>query len=754
MATPLAALLRSWRERSLLSQEQLAARAGVSVRTIRRLETEGTRPHGDSVRLLAEALGLSDAERAQFTAALPHSENTAATVTAAVTGLVPAAGVPRQLPAAPRHFVGRAGELKQLAGVLGEAETQGSAVVTAITGSAGVGKTALALRWGHQMAEKFPDGHLYVNLRGFDPGGEVMDPSVAVRAFLDALELPPQRIPADLDAQAALYRSVLSGRRMLVMLDNARDSTQVRPLLPGTAGCLTVVTSRNQLTGLAADGAHVLNLDLLSTMEARELLARRLGPDRVAAEEQAVDTIVTRCARLPLALAIVTAHANANAQLSLSALAAQLGEAAEQLDVLTGDDPGTDVRAVFSWSYRALGSEATRMFGLLGLNPAPDITAPAAASLVALPLPRTRTLLRELTRASLLGEQTPGRYVLHDLLKIYAAERAQADCSEQERTAALRRLLNHYLYTTDGGSLLVSRQDPIVLPEIAAGVMPEAFADEAEALAWFDAEHRHVLAWVQRAYVAGLDDIAWQLAWTARVLWARRYRWRENATAQGIALAAARRLDDRHRLARSHRHLGLSLAKVGRHDDAHAELNRAMELYREFGDRSGESYVHISLCELYEAEGDYALALGHAQEALALRRTIGDRDGEAKALNAVGWCLTLLGRHEEAIDHCLQGLALLEEIGFPEHQAHTWDTMGCAHHHLGHHQRAIDCFTRSLDIYRVVGHTAMVAFTLDHLGDTHHAMGDHDAARRAWRAALVILDGLDDPRAGRVRAKL
>jgi len=387
-----------------------------------------------------------------------------------------APGVPRQLPAAPRHFVGRADELKQLTGALGEADTQGSAVVMAITGSAGVGKTALALHWCYRIADRFPDGHLYVNLRGFDPGGQMMDPGVAIRACLDALELPPQRIPADLDAQAAMYRSALSGRRMLLMLDNARDSAQVRPLLPGTAGCLAVVTSRHQLTGLGAEGAHVVNLDLMSTMEARELLARRLGPDRVAAEEQAVDTIIARCARLPLALAIVAAHANANSQLSLAALAGQLDEVAEQLDVLTGDDPGTDVRAVFSWSYRTLGPAAARLFGLLGLNPGPDITVAAAASLAGLSPPRTRTLLRELARASLLGEQTVGRYSLHDLLKVYATEQAQAECGEEERTASVRRLFDHYLHTAYGATQLLSRQDSIVLSELARESRPRPSA--------------------------------------------------------------------------------------------------------------------------------------------------------------------------------------------------------------------------------------------------------------------------------------
>ncbi len=746
MVTSLGALLRTWRERALLSQEQLAARAGVSVRTIRRLESEGTRPHGDSVRLLAQALGLSEAELALFAAAAQPGEPNAATGSAT--------GVPRQLPAAPRHFVGRADELKQLTGVLAEVPAQGSAVVLAITGGAGVGKTALALRWGHQIAERFPDGHLYVNLRGFDPGGQVMDPGVAVRAFLDALEVQPHRIPSDLDAQAALFRSALSGRRMLLMLDNARDSAQVRPLLPGAAGCLAVVTSRNQLTGLGADGAHVLNLDLLSTMEARELLAQRLGPGRVTAEEQAVDTIIARCARLPLALAIVTAHANANPQLSLSGLATQLAEAAEQLDVLTGDDPGTDVRAVFSWSYQTLSPAAARMFGLLGLDPGPDITVPAAASLAGVSPPQTRTLLRELARTSLLGEQPPGRFSLHDLLKAYAAEQARASCTAEEQTAAVRRILDHYLHTAHNAGRLLVHPQPIALPDPTAGVTPEFFGDRSRALAWFDTEHRNLLAAVEHADLAGLDTHAWQLACTFRTALARRGYWQEIASTQAIALAAAQRLGDRHGQALSYRHLGHTYVKLGRFEEARRQLNLGIDVYQEIGDRIGESYVHGRLVELCVAQDRPDEALAHARETLELRRAIGDRGGEAKALNAVGWSHALLGQYEEALAHCRQALALLEELGHPDHQAHTWDSLGYAHHHLGQHRQAVDCYRRAIALYRDLGSTVGMAGTLDRLGDAHHEAGEPGAARRAWRGALAILDELDQPEAGRVRAKL
>src|SRR5215470_2755608 len=275
-----------------------------------------------------------------------------------------APGGPQELPAAVAHFAGRAGELATLTGLLrGRADRGGTVVISAIGGTAGVGKTALAVYWAHQVADRFPDGQLYVNLRGFDPGGSVMDPAEGVRRFLDALQVPPEQIPVDLDAQVALYRSQLAGRRMLVVLDNARDTAQVRPLLPGASTCLVVVTSRNQLTGLiAVDGAYPITLDLLNDEEARQLLARRLGADRVAAEPAAVADIVTRCAHLPLALALVAARAAIRPQAGLRVLAEELRDTRHRWQMLSGDDPASDLQAVFSWSYQALTSEAARLF--------------------------------------------------------------------------------------------------------------------------------------------------------------------------------------------------------------------------------------------------------------------------------------------------------------------------------------------------------------------------------------------------------
>jgi DNA-binding SARP family transcriptional activator len=339
------------------------------------------------------------------------------------------ATVPAQLPPAVAGFTGRDDALAWLDGLA----TAEAPIVATIAGTAGVGKTTLAVHWAHQVADRFPDGQLYVNLRGFDPGGQTMDPATAVRRFLDAFEIPPARVPADPDAQAALYRSLIADKRMLLVLDNARDTAQVRPLLPAAPGCLVMVTSRNQLTGLiAAANAHPITLDLLTVDEARRLLARRIGPDRVAADPDAVEQIITACARLPLALAIVATHPH----LPLHTLAHELHNSGERLDTLSTDDPHTDVRAVFSWSYSALTPPAARLFRLLGLHPGPDTSTAAAASLAALPPPQVRPLLTELTRTNLLAEPAPGRYTVHNLLRAYATDLAHRVDPDQQRRAA------------------------------------------------------------------------------------------------------------------------------------------------------------------------------------------------------------------------------------------------------------------------------------------------------------------------------
>ena len=317
--------------------------------------------------------------------------------------------VPRQLPPPPAAFVGREAELIELDALVGPAGATGGTAV--VSGCAGVGKSALAVHRAHRVAVRYPDGQLYVNLRGFDPDGALVSPAEAVRGFLDAFGVPARRVPVSLAAQVALYRSLVAGRRVLVLLDNARDAAQVRYLLPGTATCATVVTSRNTLDGLVAiDGAAVVPLDLFSEDEARDFLARRLGAQRVTREPAAVDEIANRCARLPVALAVVAARAAVRREFRLATLAAEM-RAGGSLDPFDGREPAADVRMVFSWSYRALTPPAARVFRVVGLHPGPGASTAAVASLARLPAPAARRLLPELARAHLVTERVPDRYV-------------------------------------------------------------------------------------------------------------------------------------------------------------------------------------------------------------------------------------------------------------------------------------------------------------------------------------------------------
>jgi DNA-binding SARP family transcriptional activator/tetratricopeptide (TPR) repeat protein len=651
--------------------------------------------------------------------------------------------VPAQLPPDVHGFSGRHRELDRLDALRADA-----VVISAVSGTAGVGKTALAVHWAHRIAGRYPDGQLYVNLRGFDPTGAALPPADALRLLLSALEVPPRRIPADIDARTGLYRSLLAGKRMLVLLDNARDAEQVRPLLPGAPGCLTIVTSRNELTSLVAtEGAHPLALDLLTADEAHQLLARRLGPARLAAEPDAVDAIVTACAGLPLALAIVAARAATRPAVPLATLADQLRDRA--LGALGTTDPATDLRAVFSWSYRTLGPDAARLFRLLGLAPGTDIAAPAAANLAGIPVAEAGRLLAELTEGNLLTESVPGRYTFHDLLRAYATELAHAVDHPDDRAAAERRLLDHYLHTACTAALLLNpHRDPIAVDPDQPPV------ELTDALGWFTVEQPALVAAVQRAVDLGLDRHAWRLAWALADFLERQGHWQDWMDTWHIALAAARRRDDRPSQAHAHHSLASACTRLGRYPDAHGHLNQALDLYTRLGDRTGQAHTHNNLALAYEQQGRPAAALDESERSLALYRAAGHQEGQARALNNIGWCLALLGEHTRALAAGREALALSERIGHRHGQAIALDTLGYVEERLGRYPDAVVSYRRSAELFRDLGDRYQHAATLIKLGDADMATGEPAAARDAWRAALAILTDLDHPDAETVRAKL
>jgi hypothetical protein len=388
-----------------------------------------------------------------------------------------------------------------------------------------------------------------------------------------------------------LYRSLLAGRQILILLDNARDEQQVRPLLPGSPGCLVLVTSRSQLAGLAAaENASLLILDVLPPAEARQMLAARLGGQRAATDPGAVAEIADLCARLPLALAVAAARAAARPQLPLAGVAAEFRDAQRRLDALDTGDPAASVRGVFSWSYQQLDPAAARMFRLFGLHAGPDITMLAAASLAGVAPAQAGQALGQLARAHLLTEQSPGRYGCHDLLRAYAAEQARRTEDEQGRQAATGRVLDYYLHTACQAALLLKPQrDAISLGPPLAGVTTGQLTGTREALAWFDAEHQVLPATVGLAARTGHDKYAWQLAWAMMDSLDRRGHWHELAAIQHTALAAASRLGDVAGQAVTHRLRATACHMLGDHEQAHAHLMAALALYRQAGDRTGEA---------------------------------------------------------------------------------------------------------------------------------------------------------------------
>ncbi|TVZ06055.1 AfsR family transcriptional regulator [Trebonia kvetii] len=651
---------------------------------------------------------------------------------------------PAQVPPEPAGFAGRVPELRWLEGLLPEQTGAEGTPIALITGTAGVGKTTLAIRFARQVASSFPDGQLYVNLRGFDPASAPVSPASALQWFFDALGVPPRHVPSALDAQSALLRSLLCGRRMMLLLDNAHDASQVRPLLPGSPGCMVIVTSRSQLTGLVVtEGAWPLSLDVLGADEAAELLAKRLGPERVTAEPHAVVELVAQSAGLPLALSVACARAVTRAGGRLADLAAELADARDRLDVLRTGEVTTDLRAVFSWSVDKLSEEAASAFRLIGLHPGPDISAAAAASLAGTTPAKARAALAELTRASLLTEDAAGRFGCHDLLRAYAAEQAAATLTDAERDLARRRILDHYLRTAQGAAVrLYPGRGLLVLSDQPDGVAAEEFDGDGAydaALAWFTAENRVLHNVIKMAAAHGEDEHCWKLAWCWAPLLKRRGRLNAVLTVQRIALDAADRLGDTNALAHVHYDLGHVSLRLCAYAAAEAHLRRALELFTGIDDPVGIGQVRQGLGLLLHQQEKYAEALMHGLEALKLRRAYADRAAVAYSENLVGWIQAHLGQHEAALRRCRVALDLHRQSGSRTGAADTLDSIGYIHGKLGDHRQAVACYEQAHELYRVIGDSEGEARSLLYLGDIQIEAGETEAARGNWERALSLL---------------
>jgi tetratricopeptide (TPR) repeat protein len=654
---------------------------------------------------------------------------------------------PRQLPIEPSNFTGRARELQVLEDLARQAAAPGDATVVVIEGPAATGKTTLVNHVAHQLSDLFPDGQLWADLRGFGDAGEPLSDGEALRGFLEALGVAPRELPADADEQAALYRRLLTGRRVLIVLDNTRDIDQVRRLLPASPGCLALITTRGLPAGLAGTGTQVLRVGPLSDSEVHDLLERRIGTTRLRREPSAVRELGSVTGQLPLALNVIAARAAGDPDLSLRALAAELR---------SGGAGTGDPLAVFAASYARLSDGAARMFRLLSVVPGPDIGLPAAASLAAIPPDQARSVLAELTMACLVEEHQPARFAVQSIPSRYAADLARANESAAELDAATLRLLDHYLRGMHAAvSLIYPARPPVPLLPPVAGGQAESFGSAAEALAWCRAERPAVQALVTSAAgQAEFGAYCWQLPWAMAPLLSRGGFPRDYLALQQIAIAAATGLGDPLGQGIAHHEYAHACALLGEVGDSGAHLKEALQWFTKAGDQPRAARTLNGMAQLLMQEGEYLAALDRETEALALRRAVGDPDEIAHSEQTLGSIYARLGRHDEAVQHCQHSLDLSRETGSRALTADTLATLGFVHLSLGDYGMAVACYMEVLVIYREIGHKAGTAEALTGLGDAQHARGDVRAARATWRQALAILSDVPSADVQPIQARL
>ena len=637
---------------------------------------------------------------------------------------------PNLLPAVSGGFVGRTSLLAAL-------DTAASPAV--VTGPPGVGKTALVLHWAYGRAAAFPDGRLYADLRGYARDG-ALDPADVIRGFLDALGVPAREIPPDPAAQAARFRSLAADRRLLVVLDNARDADQVRPLLAGGSGVRTVVTSRNPLTALVADyAATPVVVGLPTEAEAVELVRSRLAG---SADDSAAADAVAACGRLPMALALIAARVRQTG-FPLATAAAELRQA--------GSRSHHDLRTVFSWSYAAVSPPAARLFRLLGLPAGADIAADAAAALA--DVHDAGASLDELVQAGLLVEHRPHRYLLHDLLRDYAREQAQATDTDAERRAALTRLLDHYTSTAhEADRVLNPIRPPIPLP-----VPPPPDSrrpDYQTALTWLKAERAVLLATLRQARDDGLDRHAWQLGWALDTFLYEEHRWHDEGAAWAVALRAATASMDDAAAAHAHRFLGAVAGRLDRFAEAYAHMHDSMRLCRAAGDRRGEAETEFVLSYVCFLQDDITTALAHAERSLELWAGLSDLAWTGRAANGVGLYHAFRGDAPAAIRLFQRAADLQHEAGDVANEAVSRDNLGKAHHALGAYPAAVEQFDTAGDLARQLGDPVLEAQTAHHAGDAYQALDDHATARERWEHAYKLLTDAGHPMANDVARKL
>ncbi|MGW6422378.1 ATP-binding protein [Nocardia sp. NPDC055053] len=752
-----AAIQRSERRAGRSHDRQaLARRLAMAKSTLYAYLNGTTIPSTTTLDALLDAFGIDPAEvgriatlrdaaeLARRTGRSNRKPPTTADVTA-TTGSV----VPRQLPRVTPRVVGRDAEFGRLDTVVREAGTLEPALMI-IDGTAGVGKTTLAVTWAARVAPDFPDGQLFIDLRGFDAGAP-LSAGHALHQVLESLGVAASTIPSDTAAKAALYRSLLADKRLLVVLDNARSADHARPLIP-TGAHVTLVTSRHRLGGLILhEGAQRITVDLLGTVAAEELLRLRMGLEPTATglttTTDALVHLADLCAGLPLALSIVAAQTTSASE--IADRVEELRAEHTRLDLLGVEVEDLDLRAVFSWSVRALPEAAARLFRLLAAYPGTTWDRAASAALAGSD-EDSRPLLRSLVEANLLTEDA-GRYTAHDLLRAYAADLARS--APEEHHAATARLLDHYLGTAARANSLLQPCRVGELPPVEISSAPLPMSTYAEAMGWFTAELPALLRVIEDA-AASFPERVWRLAAMCTVFLRRTGRRVERERVHLHGLAAALHCGDRLAHADALRLLGDARARLGNHDSAVELLTESLSECAELGSPAGIRHAHLSLCRIHESRGNHARALQHAETALAGADPSEDRLGYADCLDATARLNLALGEHRTAISLGGRALTHYEQLGYEEGVADILVTLGRAESLLGHHDTAIDLISRSLAIDRALGDRFWEAHAMDRLGDVHHAAGDLAAALAHWRGAAAVFELLRHPARARLDAKI
>jgi transcriptional regulator with XRE-family HTH domain/tetratricopeptide (TPR) repeat protein len=814
-------VLRQARRRAGLTQEQVAEQAGLSVRALSDLERGRTsKPHRRSVESLAAALGLAESEYGRLLGPLSPAgaSGTAASGESAVTpaarllsgngrpapltpdfpwpareagagpalthdrgeampspaaaaedtvavgaGAARAGGgggqAPAQLPADIADFTGRGEEVTRIRRILAEhtqRDSPGAVTIVVLVGAGGLGKTTLAVHVAHSLLAQFPDGQLYAHLLGVSKRPAA--PGEVLARFLRELGMDPARIPVGEDERAAQYRSRLAGRRVLIVLDEARDAAQVRSLVPGSASCAVLVTSRNRMPDLA--GSHLINLDVLEVPEARALFAKVVGRQRAEAEPEATDEVLAACAGLPLAIRIAGARLAARGGWTVRAMAGRLSDERRRLDELkTGD---LAVRASFEVSFTSLpgradpgGVDLAHAFRLLGVWAGPFIGLRAAAALLGQQEGATADALELLVDAHLLDSPGPDAYRLHDLVKSYAADRALAEEPAQARDGALHRVLVWYLHTVDAVAQMVSPHRyrlPLAAPDPVC--RPLAFSSPEQALDWCETERANLVAATRQAAESGLHALAWQLPLAATTFYSRRTFLGDWAETHRIALSSARALGDKLAEAAVLNSLGAA-CNYQRQDEGAALLERALAIRREIGDLPGEAQTACNLAEHFVRVERFDEAIGLLERARDIHGQLGHAYGEGVALNNFGEAYLALGRLDEAIDNLKRAQEIFAEIGETRGEGYALSNLGEAYLAAGLIGQAVGCLRPALELRRALGDRLGQAQTLRALGQASVAGGEPGEAGRLLARSRDIFEEYGDvAQAAAVQAQL